>query len=132
MFSIIIPIYESASTITELHQRLAAVAASVDEELEFVFVDDASPDDSWRMVRELSETDDRVMAVRLVRNVRQARAMFAGMSIANGDRFILMDADLAHPPEFIPTLIELSRQGHDFVVTVNDSLASGNWMMLSK
>ncbi len=126
--SVVSPVYRaSAPTVIELHRRLSAVADGVDAEFEFVFVDDASPDATFEVLSELAVTDPRVRAVRLQRNVRQIRAIFAGIEVASHDPVILIDSDLEDPPESIPELIELYRRGHDLVVTVRDrsSAATG-------
>ena len=82
--SIVSPVYRGAGTVEELHRRLTRVAAElVDTAIEFIFVDDASPEPaSWEALVSLASKDERVTAVRLARNVRQTRAVFAGAEVA--------------------------------------------------
>lgn len=110
------PVYRGVGTVAELHERLAAVAERSGQEMEFIFVDDASPDDSWGELARLVDLDPRVVAVRLRANVRQTRAIFAGTEVARGDALVVMDSDLDDPPEVVPELLARFADGHDLVV----------------
>ena len=114
--SLVSPVY-GAGAIPMLHRRLAAMAdRHPDVRFEFIFVDDASPDDSWVVLQRAAAHDPRVIALRLRTNVRQVRAIFAGTSVASGDVIVVMDSDLEDPPEAVSDLIAAHRQGHDLVV----------------
>ncbi len=122
--SIVSPVYRAEpSTLRELHRRLAEMAAASDVEFEFVYVDDASPDGTWDLLTELASSDERVTALRLARNVRQTRAIFAGTEVAVGDAIVVMDSDLEDPPEFVPELVAAYLEGHDLVVATRERRA---------
>ncbi len=91
--------------IGELYSRIIAVMDTVGEPFEIVFVDDCSPDDSWRVLEEIHENDPRVKLIQLMKNAGQPRALMCGFEHVRGDYVITMDDDLQHPPEEIPKLI---------------------------
>jgi polyisoprenyl-phosphate glycosyltransferase len=106
MISIIVPVYGSAATLAELRQRLAAVLASIDAAYEIVFVNDASPDHSKNVLAELAAQFPEVKVVTLARNVGQHRAIRVGLAHAQGDNFVVMDADLQDAPESLPLMLD--------------------------
>ncbi len=104
--SIVIPVYNSASMLTELHHRLRNVMISLDKTFEILFVDDGSHDASWSVLRQLQRDDPRhVVAIQLMRNYGQHNALMCGFRHAQGDYLVTMDDDLQHPPEEIPKLL---------------------------
>jgi undecaprenyl-phosphate 4-deoxy-4-formamido-L-arabinose transferase len=105
--SVVIPVYRSADTLGELWRRLVAVLDATGLDYEIVFVDDGSPDDSWRELEALRRhLPDRVVAVRLMRNYGQHNALMCGFRHSRGDYVVTMDDDLQNPPEEIPKLLE--------------------------
>ncbi len=103
--SVVVPVYESARTLPELHRRLAAILSRLDEVSEMVFVDDASSDESWKVLRDLARSDARITAIRLARNVGQGDATLCGLSRGRGRTFVTIDDDLQQRPEEIPRLL---------------------------
>lgn len=116
--SVVVPVYGCAGCLVALHDRVAGVLGGTDWEL--VLVDDCSPDASWGILEELSESDDRVRALRLSRNFGQHPAITAGLAEARGDWVVVMDCDLQDPPEEIPRLLATAREGYDVVLTKRD------------
>ena len=84
---------------------------------EFLFVDDGSKDDTLLVVKKLQHKDARVKIVQLKRNFGHEIAMTAGMDYAIGDAVIFMDADLQHPPVYIPEMIKYWQKGYEIVLT---------------
>jgi dolichol-phosphate mannosyltransferase/undecaprenyl-phosphate 4-deoxy-4-formamido-L-arabinose transferase len=105
VYSVVIPVYRSATTLRELHARLGAVLASLARPFEIVYVEDSGPDDSWEALRALAGEDPRVTAIQLMRNSGQANATLCGLAHARGQFVLTLDDDLQHPPEEIPRLI---------------------------
>jgi glycosyltransferase involved in cell wall biosynthesis len=111
--SVIAPVYGNAETLPALHRR---IISALDGGLrEIVFVDDGSPDDSYEVMRALSERDCRVRAIRRPRNGGQHLAVLQGLRQSRGEWSVVMDADLQDPPEAIPLLLSTARDGHDVV-----------------
>ena len=82
-----------------------------------IFVNDGSRDSTLHVLEELYRGDDRVSYISLSRNFGHQSALAAGLDNAVGDVVITLDADLQHPPDVIPTLLEAWRQGYDIVHT---------------
>ena len=105
VFSVVIPVYNSESSLQELHERLKIVMEKIGS-YELIFVDDGSKDKSWKVLEEIKNSNpDHVVAISLARNFGQHNAIVCGFSNAKGSRIITMDDDLQHPPEEIQKLI---------------------------
>lgn len=108
--SIVIPVYRSARTLSELLARIHAAVAGLVEGYEIVLIDDGSPDDSWRVLQGLEPALLRhVVAIQLMRNFGQHNALMCGFKHARGEVVITMDDDLQNPPEEIPVLYRALR-----------------------
>lgn len=106
LYSVVIPVYRSEKILYELYSRLINVFNdTINEAFEIIFVDDASPDDSWLKLKELNKKDKRIKVIRLARNFGQQCALMCGFNYISGEYVITMDDDLQHPPEEIPKLI---------------------------
>ncbi|GIM51923.1 glycosyl transferase family 2 [Capnocytophaga cynodegmi] len=83
---------------------------------EIIFVDDGSNDDSWKIIKNLSEKDSCVSAIRFFRNYGKSQALHVGFAKAEGDVVITMDADLQDSPDEIPALYRMiTTEGYDLV-----------------
>ena len=120
MISIIIPCFNEEDNIELLHRRLVSVLNGTGMEFELIYIDDGSTDDSLMRMKNIVEVDNRVKILEFSRNFGHQPAVFAGLEYADGDAVIMMDADLQHPPELIPKLIEKWKQGFDIVYTVRN------------
>lgn len=124
--SVVVPVYRSAGTLTELVQRVADSVGV--KNLELILVDDSSGDGSWPTVLELSQKYDWVRGIRLGRNSGQHAALLAGVRAASNLLTVTIDDDLQHPPEEIPKLVEtLQRTGADVVYGVPSDAAHAGW-----
>jgi polyisoprenyl-phosphate glycosyltransferase len=124
--SVIIPIYNEAAVIDELHRRLREVMGkleSVVRSWEVVFIDDGSKDASLVMLRELAKAEPRFKVVSFARNFGHQLAITAGVDKAEGDAVVIMDADLQDPPEVVEGMILRWREGFDVVYGVRRSRA---------
>ena len=113
--TVIIPVYESQLSLKELCSRLQKTISGINISFEIIFVDDASKDESWKIIQELAASYDNVRALRLGRNYGQHNALLAGIRSARGSILVTMDDDLQHPPEEIPSLISKIYDGFDVV-----------------
>jgi len=114
MLSIVIPVYKSASTLVALHERIGRVAAALPVPCEIVYVNDASPDHSLSILRQLPPTIS-FHIVNLKKNTGQSNALIAGMAFARGELLATMDADLQDEPENLAVMIEAMKPGIDIV-----------------
>lgn len=123
--SIIIPIYNESKIISELHQRLIKTIdlmkielGILANELEIVFVNDGSKDDSLRQLIVLTQTNDHYKVINFSRNFGHQKAVTAGIDISVGGHVVLIDADLQDPPEFIIDLYKKQQEGFDVVYAI--------------
>lgn len=105
-YSVVVPVYRSARTLRELHQRTVAALDDLEGGFELILVEDCGGDDSWSVMQELRRGDGRVRIVRLARNFGQHNALLCGFTLARGEYVVTMDDDLQNPPEEIPMLIQ--------------------------
>lgn len=105
MLSIVIPVFNEAESLTALHQELIEVAAAQSYELDVVFVDDGSTDNSWEIISRLAAADPRVSGLRFRRNFGKAAALSAGFAQARGELVMTLDADLQDDPHEIPRFL---------------------------
>jgi len=97
-YSVVIPVYNSARYLRELHARLRSVMHRLNEPYEILFVNDASPDGSLSVLRGIQDGDDTVVVIDLMRNFGQHNAVVCGFESSAGEFVITMDDDLQHPP----------------------------------
>jgi dolichol-phosphate mannosyltransferase len=126
--SVVISAYNEEGNIRELYRRVKlALGESGLDFAEIIFVDDGSGDSTFLLCRELQEKDPAVKIVRLTRNVGHEIAMRAGLDNAAADSVLFMDADLQHPPELIPDMVRLWKDGYDIVLTRRTDSKEGTY-----
>jgi polyisoprenyl-phosphate glycosyltransferase len=125
--SIVIPVFNEEANIRELFSRLMAVINRTSTDVEILFVDDGSRDETFNLIKKLHDEDKRVKGISLSRNFGHQVALFAGIKEASGEVTITMDGDLQHPPEVIIDLIEKFSEGFDIVNTRRLETSGENW-----
>lgn len=119
LYSVVVPVYNSAATLDELYNRIRSVFEKViQEDFELILVDDFSRDESFAVIKRLSDMDERVRYIRLARNHGQQKAVLCGIDHTKGDYIITLDDDLQHPPEEIPKLIEKMESDPDIDIVI--------------
>jgi len=119
LISIVVPVYGEAKNLPLLVERFDRLAVDTFR-WEYVFVNDGSPDDSLPVLRSLQAGNPRIRILDLSRNFGKEAALSAGLAHAGGDAVICIDADLQHPPELIPELVDHWTRGAEVVVTVRE------------
>jgi len=115
LLSIVIPVFNEEEALPHLLAALQPILKRLDCEHEIIFVDDGSHDGSRRRLAELAEADPAIKVLGFSRNFGHQLAITAGLDLAAGDAVVVMDADLQDPPELLPEMITLYRQGFDIV-----------------
>lgn len=117
--SILIPVYKNEGGLEELVKRIAAsmAASSYAQSFELILIDDCSPDNSWQVIQSLAATHPFLQGATLSRNFGQHNAIMAGLNLVQGRYIVLMDDDLQHPPEAIPSMINELVAGADVCYT---------------
>lgn len=129
MVSVVIPVFRNAESLTQLYMELIDVATNRFPfcDLEIVFVDDGSDDDSWTVICGLREKDPkRISAHRLSRNFGQLSAMVAGYRLARGDAVVSISADLQDPTELIGDMVARWLSGDDIVIANRAGRSDGS------
>ena len=117
--SILIPVYKNDGGLDELVGRISAGMAdsAYANSFELILVDDCSPDKSWEVIQRLAKTHAFVQGATLSRNFGQHNAIMAGLNLVSGQYIVLMDDDLQHPPEAIPSMLDKLVAGADVCYT---------------
>jgi glycosyltransferase involved in cell wall biosynthesis len=117
LVTISIPVLNEAGNIAALYARLVALANRMADrcDLEFMFTDNHSDDDTWPMLASLAASDPRVRAIRFSRNFGFQGSILANYLHARGDAVMQIDADLQDPPEMLEQFFALWQQGHHVV-----------------
>lgn len=105
--SVVVPVFNSAATLPELHERLSSTFTQLGKRWEVIYVFDGGAEDSWTALKQLKRSDpDHVTAIRLARNFGQHNATLCGIGFAAGDWIVTLDDDLQIPPEEIKSLLD--------------------------
>ena len=115
LLSVIVPCYNEQDVLRATHERLTSVLAGMSLDYELVFVNDGSRDNTQLILIELQLIDPHVRVLLFSRNFGHQIAVTAGLEEASGDAVVIIDADLQDPPEVIPQMVQLWREGNDVV-----------------
>lgn len=120
VLSVIVPCFNEQDVIEQTYIKLKAVLDDIRKnqtiEYELIFIDDGSQDKTLNILKQVALQDKSVRYISFSRNFGKESAMLAGLSYADGDCVVIMDADLQHPPELIPRMLEAYREGYDQVI----------------
>ncbi len=128
MISIVIPTYNEKENIKLLINKIEKEAKRVKEPIELIVVDDNSPDGTWKIVQELGKKYKFLKLVKRAGKLGLTSAVLDGVKKSSGEKIIVMDADLSHPPEKLP---EIARElkTYDIVIGSRNMHGGGvkNW-----
>src|SRR5713101_5981444 len=110
------PGYRNEDTLEELARQVFAAAAPIFGSVEYIFVNDCSPDRSRAVLRSLADNNPAIKVINLARNFGQHVALMVGMRAAEGDYVFLIDGDLEESPADIPKFTAMMREGYEIVV----------------
>lgn len=125
--SVVVSVFNEEAALEQFYLEASRVLKQLDMEYELLFVNDGSQDDSLKLLLKLAEQDERVKAISFSRNFGHEAAMIAGLDYSSGDGIICMDADLQHPPECIPAIVEKLLEGYEVISMVRTRNASAGW-----
>lgn len=114
--SVVIPLYNEAESLQELHSWIRRVMNDHAFTYEVIFVDDGSQDGSWDIIRKLAAENPEVRGFRFSKNYGKTAALQTGFNETAGKVVITMDADLQDSPDEIPELYRMiTEDGFDLV-----------------
>jgi len=111
LVSIVVPVYNSASILPKLNQRLQKCLEGL-YEVEIIYVDDFSKDQSWSVLKDLKKQFDNLKIVKLGKNFGQHSATLCGFNFAQGECVVTIDDDLQQGPEDISKLIDVLNESN--------------------
>ena len=116
MISIVSPVYRAEKILPILVSEINLVMERIGEDYEIILVDDRSPDNSWEVMKVLSNQNPKIKSIRLSRNFGQHSAIFAGLTKTKGDWVVVMDCDMQDQPKEIAKLYKKALEGYDIVL----------------
>ena len=117
LISVVTPAFNEADGLPQLVKELDEVLTPLADEYEILVVDDGSQDGTVQVLTEINARNARVRYLSFSRNFGHQAAILAGLENARGDVVISMDADLQHPPDLLPEMVDLWRDEYDVVYT---------------
>ena len=120
--SVIVPTFNEHDNVTTLFRRIEAALSGV--AFEVIFVDDNSPDDTWRVVRALAREDSRARCIRRVGRRGLSGACIEGILASSAPYVAVIDADLQHDETQLSKMLELL-QGGDLDLVVGSRYIEG-------
>jgi len=117
LISIVIPCYNESEVINTTFLQIENATREFNDffDIEFIFIDDGSSDETRRLLKNKATKDKRYKLVGFSRNFGHQIAVSAGIDLALGDAIVIIDADLQDPPHIISEMIKLWSQGYDVV-----------------
>ena len=127
--TILVPMYNEELVLPLLFEELNRVTGGIkDCDFVYLFVDDGSKDASVSIVKNYASQDSRVRYLALSRNFGKEKALLAGFDHVDSDAVIVIDADLQDPPELIPEMIALWKQGYQDVYAKRINRRGETWL----
>ena len=116
LISIVVPCYNEEEVLSMFFDEIRKVMGQMKEtypelNFELLFIDDGSKDKTLALLRSMSQEDERVRYISFSRNFGKEAGMYAGLENSRGDYVVVMDADLQHPPAFLPKMYEFVKDG---------------------
>jgi glycosyltransferase involved in cell wall biosynthesis len=114
--SVVIPVYNEVASLKELSEKICAQGSATGGQLQIIFVDDGSTDNSWETIQSIAAANPQtVTGIKLRRNFGKAAALSVGFREAIGEIIFTMDADLQDDPAEMPNFIKKIEEGYDLV-----------------
>ena len=114
--SLVIPMYFEELVAEECYNRVVNVLKNlINYEYEIVFVNDGSKDKTLEILEKIAENDKNVKVISFSRNFGHQAAVTAGLKETTGDAVVIIDADMQDPPELIPEMLKLWKDGNEVI-----------------
>ena len=105
--SIIIPVYNSSKILNKLITEINSnLSRRFENDYEIILINDFSKDDSWNIIKKISKNYNFIKGIDLNYNVGQHGAIFIGLKYSIGNKIIIMDDDLQHPPQSLISIYD--------------------------
>lgn len=123
IISVIVPCYNEQEVLPLFYEEITKTMNQIksdfkDIDYELLFINDGSRDSTLDILRKMSLENDKVRYISFSKNFGKEAGMYAGLENAKGDYVVIMDADLQHPPAFLPKMLDyVKNQGYDCATT---------------
>lgn len=125
--SVVVSCYNEELALKQFYEETASILNKLNWDYELIFVNDGSQDGTMKVLDQLSGRDKKVKVISFSRNFGHEAAMIAGLDYSSGDGIVCMDADLQHPPEYLPEIIRKFESGYDIINMVRTKNESAGW-----
>ena len=105
MITVVTPVFNEENSLEELFSRLDKAFKGINQDFNVLFVDNGSKDGSLKIIKKIKEKNNNVKYISLTKNFGHQGGIWAGIYHVDGS-CVIMDSDLQHPPETIPSLVE--------------------------
>lgn len=126
--SVVVSVYNEEKALDQFYVETTKILNSLSWDWELLFVNDGSSDNSLEVLDRLAGQDSRVKVISFSRNFGHESAMIAGIDYSSGDGVVCMDADLQHPPECLPEIVEKMEEGYQVITMVRTSNESAGFI----
>ncbi len=127
--SLVVPIFNEVETVGLFLDRVMQVFVKISSiNLDIVFVNDGSSDNTLGRLLELQKSNSSIRIVDLSRNFGKEAALTVGLKAAVGQVVVPIDVDLQDPPELILNMLEKWREGFDVVLGKRINRSSDSWI----
>ncbi|MFV0239068.1 MAG: glycosyltransferase family 2 protein [Lacrimispora sphenoides] len=125
--SVVVSCYNEELALDQFYQETARILNKLNWDYELIFVNDGSQDGTMKILDGLSRKDKKVKVISFSRNFGHEAAMIAGLDYSSGDGIVCMDADLQHPPQYLPEIVRKLEEGYDVINMVRTKNESAGW-----
>lgn len=125
--SVVVSCYNEELALNQFYHETARILNKLNWDYELIFVNDGSQDGTMKILDDLSKKDKKVKIISFSRNFGHEAAMIAGLDYSSGDGIVCMDADLQHPPQYLPEIVRKLEEGYDVINMVRTKNESAGW-----
>jgi len=125
--SVVVSCYNEELALNQFYHETARILNKLNWDYELIFVNDGSQDGTMKILDDLSKKDKKVKVISFSRNFGHEAAMIAGLDYSSGDGIVCMDADLQHPPQYLPEIVRKFEEGCDVINMVRTKNESAGW-----
>lgn len=115
VLSIVLPSYNEEQNIANTAKVLSDLLEQEKIDYELVFVSDGSKDATYEEIQKVAANNSKIKGAKFSRNFGKEASIFAGLRLTTGDAVVVMDCDLQHPPQTLPTMWKLWQEGYEVV-----------------
>ena len=128
LLSVVLPTYNERENLPAMCEALRVAIAPTGFEYELIFVDDRSTDGTVELLHQLHAADPAIKYIIMSRRYGDQPCLMAGLERCLGDVEITMDADLQHPPSYIPAMLQAWREGAEVLAMRREEAGHASWL----